>query len=166
MDINSPHSVERYVKEVGQAELVERDCVEHLYCGLPYLVPVVSMIWKTHWIPGPMPYLATPLKMTVLERTKTAIGETISFKAEGTMKLPIFFYFALIYYIPHPGPSHLGIMFSPVKGVELQKWSLSSEPLVTNAPWNNRDTYFIFYSYAANMVPFNLTLELRVNMCT
>lgn len=83
MDINSPNSVERYVKEVQTAELVERDCVEHLYCGLPYLVPVMTMIWKTHWIPGPMPYLITPLKMTIISRKKTAIGENISFKAEG-----------------------------------------------------------------------------------
>lgn len=143
MDINSPFSVERYVNEVSRAELVERDCVEHLYCGLPYLVPVLTMIWKTHWIPGPMPYLETPLRMNILSRNRTSIGETISLKAEG--------------------PSHLGIMFSPVKGVELENWSLSSKPLVANAPWNNRKTYFIFYSYAADMVPFNLTLDLRVS---
>lgn len=83
MDLNSPQSVERYVKEIAQAELVEKDCVEHLYCGLPYLVPVLSLIWKTHWIPGPMPHIGVPLKMTILDRKKTDIGESISFKAEG-----------------------------------------------------------------------------------
>lgn len=83
MDINSPHTVDRYVPEMTQAEPVVRDCVDHLYCGLPYLVPVLTMIWKTHWIPGPMPHLVTPLHMNILNRTKIRDTEIISFQAEG-----------------------------------------------------------------------------------
>lgn len=143
MDLNSPHSVERYVNEVNRAELVTKDCDDHLYCGLPYLVPVLSLIWKTHWIPGPMPHINVPLQMNVLNRTKTSIGESISFQAIG--------------------PSHLGIMFSPTNDVVLDKWSLPSEPLIANKLWNDRKTYFIFYSYADKMVPFNLTLDLKVS---
>lgn len=56
----------------------------------------------------------------------------------------------------------MGIMFSPAVGVELDRWSLKSEPLVAAEPWNKRKTYFVFYAYAADPVPFNLTLYLKV----
>lgn len=68
----------------------------------------------------------------------------------------------MIVLIKHTGPSHMGIMFSPAIGVELEKWNLKSEPLVAAEPWNKRKTYFVFYAYAADPVPFNLTLYLKV----
>lgn len=45
MDQNSPHSVKLLVPEVTNAELVKDDCVQYMYCGMPYLVPALSFIW-------------------------------------------------------------------------------------------------------------------------
>lgn len=48
MDQNSPHSVKSLVPEVANAVLVKDDCVQHLYCGMPYLMPALSLIWYVH----------------------------------------------------------------------------------------------------------------------
>lgn len=83
MDINSPHTVDRHVPHMKNAELVSEDCVKYLYCGLPYLVPVLNMIWKTHWLPGPPPVIVTPVKMQVIDRENIQDGERITVKVEG-----------------------------------------------------------------------------------
>lgn len=83
MDINSPHTVDRHVPEMMTAELVEKDCIDFLYCGLPYLVPVLTMISKTHWVPGPEPRLLVPVKMHVLNRTVIDGGERITVEVSG-----------------------------------------------------------------------------------
>ncbi|KRT84651.1 hypothetical protein AMK59_725, partial [Oryctes borbonicus] len=142
LDINSPHTVDRFVPEVATAQLVDKDCTDYLYCGLPYLVPVLSMIWKTHFIPAPPPIFDKPTVMKVLNRTKTTIGERIT--------------------IEMTGPSHMGFMFSPVSGVELDSWSLSSNPLLTTIPWNQRQTYFIFYGCGYELVPLKFSLNFKV----
>lgn len=142
MDINSPHTVDRYVPDMTNAIPIDQDCADHLYCGLPYLVPVLSMIWKTHWVPGPKPELTHPINMKIVSREKTAIGEKLEFVIEG--------------------PSHIGVMFSSAKGVELHGWDLESEPLLVSNPWQDRDTYFLFYNCGEKIVPFNFTLEFKV----
>lgn len=43
LDMNSPKTVSRIVPEVGNAMKVET-CDKLLYCGLPYLIPIRSMI--------------------------------------------------------------------------------------------------------------------------
>jgi hypothetical protein len=48
MDQNSPHIVKSLVPEVANAELVKDDCIQHLYCGMPYLMPALSFIWYVH----------------------------------------------------------------------------------------------------------------------
>lgn len=47
-DYNSPHTVTSYVPEIANARLVGNDCERHLYCGLPYLMPVLSFIWLVY----------------------------------------------------------------------------------------------------------------------
>lgn len=83
MDINSPHTVDRHVPHMKNAELVSEDCVKYLYCGLPYLVPVLNMIWKTHWLPGLPPVIVTPVKMQVIDREIIQSGEKITVKVDG-----------------------------------------------------------------------------------
>jgi hypothetical protein len=45
MDVNSPRSVVSLVPEMGQATLIDDECEKELYCGLPYLIPVYSIVW-------------------------------------------------------------------------------------------------------------------------
>lgn len=142
MDINSPHILDRHVREVELAELVTKDCIDYLYCGLPYLVPVLTMISKTHWLPGPPPKLLNPIQMTILKREPINIGERLTIKVEG--------------------PAHMGIMFSPVVGVELTSWDIMKEVPLEGPLWNNRKTYFIYYSYGLSPVPFTFSLDLKI----
>jgi hypothetical protein len=48
MDQNSPHTVKSLVPEMANVELVDNDCVEHVFCGMPYLMPALSFIWYVH----------------------------------------------------------------------------------------------------------------------
>lgn len=57
-------------------------------------------------------------------------------------------------------------MFSPVSGVELDSWSLQSEPLLTTIPWNNRKTYFIFYGCGYDLVPLKFSMNFKVLLIT
>lgn len=63
MDINSPHSVDRYVPEMRRAVAVDQDCRDYLYCGLPYLVPVLNMLGRTHWVSTKTAPKTTPIYM-------------------------------------------------------------------------------------------------------
>lgn len=83
MDINSPHIVARSVPQLRNAVLVDQDCKDYLYCGTPYLVPVLTMMWKTHWIPGPTPRIATPVSLEVASRKSIPLGERVFLKVEG-----------------------------------------------------------------------------------
>ncbi|CAH1181734.1 unnamed protein product [Phyllotreta striolata] len=142
MDINSPHTVDRYVPDMKNAQLVTKDCQDYLYCGLPYLVPVLTMIWKTHWLPAGKPPLEIPVVTEILNRTKTNGRERLEFKIQG--------------------PSHMGVMISPALGVEFDSWSLPTDGPVEGPLWNGRKTYFIYYSYGIENKPFVFSIMFKV----
>lgn len=140
-DINSPHTVDKYVPDMRKAMPVDQDCVDHLYCGMPYIVPVMNLIWKTHWLPGPMPQIQYPqVKITPQVQTQSTRGWNITID----------------------GPAHMAILFSPVQGVDLLRWSLSSPPLETTYLWNGRKTYFIYFGRGDKFETFDVNLEFMV----
>ncbi|KAJ3647303.1 hypothetical protein Zmor_019187 [Zophobas morio] len=142
MDINSPHTVDRHVPEMAAAELVDEDCKNYLYCGLPYLVPVLTMLWKTHWLPGPAPELRVPVTMNVLSREPIKDGLRITVEIDG--------------------PTHIDVMISPVLGVTLTEWNLNSKTPLAGPRWNGRDTYFIYYAYGLKRVPLRFYMDFKV----
>ncbi|XP_066142542.1 endoplasmic reticulum metallopeptidase 1-like isoform X2 [Euwallacea fornicatus] len=142
MDINSPHTVDHHVDLMKTAIPVEQDCVDYLYCGLPYLVPVLTMIWKTHWLPGPQPVLLNTVNMTLIERRTISGGERLSFEVSG--------------------PTHLGVMMSPVPGVEIRGWSIPTPEPLAGPLWNGRNTYFIYYAYGLEPVPLRFWIDFRI----
>lgn len=142
MDPNSPHSVDRHVPEMIKAELVDEDCKHYLYCGLPYFVPVTTMLWKTHWLPGPEPKIEIPVTMEVLSKTLIENGVRIAVKVDG--------------------PTHIEVMVSPVLGVDLVRWSLESKKPLKGPLWNGRPTYFIYYAYGLERVPFTFSMDFKV----
>jgi len=142
MDQNSPHSVKLLVPEVTNAELVKDDCVQHMYCGMPYLMPALSFIWKTHWIPGPAPFIQQPVtlslnKSEMLSHDHKRLTFTIT------------------------GPDHMGIMLSPVQDVTLDHWSLDDHKPLAGPQWNGRDTFFIYYAYASDLEPLTFSVDLK-----
>lgn len=65
------------------AKLIVEDCQKYLYCGQPYLVPVQSFIWKTHWLDGPEPQITKETQVKVVERIRNGDEEKIIFKITG-----------------------------------------------------------------------------------
>lgn len=45
MDVNSPRMVTSLIPEMAKAELVKQECEHELYCGLPYFLPVMTIMW-------------------------------------------------------------------------------------------------------------------------
>lgn len=62
------------------------------------------------------------------------------------------------------GPDHMGLMVSPVKGIELLRWSILDDQPLAGPKWNGRETYFVYYSYADKPKPWVFSLELRVGI--
>lgn len=142
LDMNSPQSIETIVPEVVAAMPSAKDCEKELYCGFPYLMPVTTFLGETTWIPGPAPLISIPTKLEVI--SKTAKQHLINFTFNIT------------------GPDHIGIMLSPYKNVHLEKWSILDEKPLQGPMWNDRETYFIYYSCASNCVPYTFSVELNV----
>ncbi|XP_014236089.1 endoplasmic reticulum metallopeptidase 1-like [Trichogramma pretiosum] len=141
LDMNSPYSVQAMVPEVGAAEPTVEDCKQELYCGLPYLVPVTTFLWKTSWIPAPAPIIPIPTTLELIG--KSVKGASINFSFNIT------------------GPDHIGIMLSPYNGLRLKKWSILEEKPLQGPKWNDRETYFIYYSCIKDCEPLNFSLELE-----
>ncbi|XP_025831142.1 endoplasmic reticulum metallopeptidase 1 isoform X2 [Agrilus planipennis] len=142
MDINSPHSVDRYVPEMKDATSLDQDCIDYLYCGVPYLVPVQTFLWKTHWIPSIEPYLTEEAKLNIVKHESIDEGKRITVNITG--------------------PHHIGVMISPKLGVELTKWSLVKGPPLAGPLWNGRATYFIYYSYGVAYAPLEFSMDFKV----
>nr|CAD7263210.1 unnamed protein product [Timema shepardi] len=142
LDLNSPDSVKGIVPEFDRVRLVE-DCEDELYCGLPYLMPVVSFLWKTHWIPAHPPDVPIPTTLSLMStETRPPSIRRLTFNVTG--------------------PDHIGVMLSPVSGVTLDRWSLVEGEPLKSSKWNNRDTYFVYYSYASDPEPLVFWIDLNV----
>lgn len=142
LDMNSPHSVEAIVPEIGAASSTEKDCKEELYCGFPYILPVTTFLWKTSWIPGPAPLITIPTKVDMLVKSTKRTTVTYVFNVTG--------------------PDHISIIFSPYKGIQLERWSVLKEKPLLGPMWNDRETYFIYFACASNCSPFSFSLEFIV----
>ncbi|XP_032686558.1 endoplasmic reticulum metallopeptidase 1-like isoform X1 [Odontomachus brunneus] len=149
-DMNSPHSVESIVPEVAAATPTVRDCEKELYCGLPYLMPVTTFLWRTSWIPGPAPLINVPTNLELISKTRYA--DTIL-----NQQHLINFTFNVT------GPDHIGIILSPYKGVHLEKWTVVEGKPLQGPMWNDRETYFIYYACASDCVPYTFSIELNVS---
>ncbi|XP_046389078.1 endoplasmic reticulum metallopeptidase 1-like [Ischnura elegans] len=149
MDHNSPDVLRNKRPDLlNGAVPVEGDCAEELYCGMPYLMPVLTFIWKTHWIPGP------PISLYSNDTTLELLSR--EFLPNGGIRLTF----------NATGPDHMGLMLSPVHGVELKGWKLmlpdesETEPL-SGPQWNGRETYFVYYGRASSSQPWIFSLDLK-----
>ncbi|KAK6643611.1 hypothetical protein RUM43_005121 [Polyplax serrata] len=142
-DFNSPHSVASYVPEMAHAVTMDKECDKYLYCGLPYLMPVLSFIRKTHWIPASPRRTEKPSSMTVISRT--IIGENVE---RITLEIK--------------GPDHMGLIISPKKNVELIRWSLNNDDPVKGPVWQGQDTYFVYYACSSDPEPWIVSFDCKV----
>lgn len=143
LDVNSPHTLRGLVPEIDNARLVTSDCEKYLYCGMPYFIPILSFIWKTHWISGPP--IEVPLDTTFELLHRKTISQSVQ---------------RLTFNVT--GPDHMGLMVSPVEKAQLLRWSILDEPPLAGPKWNKRETYFVYFSYADKPKPWIFSLDLRV----
>lgn len=60
------------------------------------------------------------------------------------------------------GPDHIGIMLSPYKGLHLKGWNILDEKPLQGPLWNNRETYFVYYSCVKDCEPLNFSVDIEV----
>lgn len=129
--------------EVRSAKLVDT-CDEEIYCGLPYILPVMNFLWVTHWMDTPA--FKVPLETTTTLNSKTMIDRN-TVRLNFTMT----------------GPDHMNLMFSPMTSVTLKRWSIDeSTPLAGSKQFKKRNLYFVYYSYGQTRRPWNFHLDFEV----
>lgn len=143
LDVNSPRSVSSLVPEMSRAQLVHDDCQQRLYCGLPYIIPVQTFIWQTHWITGPSPIISIPTELSLLHReVRPQNIHRLTFEAVG--------------------PDHMTVLVSPREGSELVAWSVDASQPLAGPRWKGRNTYFVYYSCASDPEPWRFWIDFKV----
>ena len=54
------------------------------------------------------------------------------------------------------------LFVSPYPGVELRSWSIVAGPPLKGPSWNNRSTYYVYYSYGSDPQLWNFWMDLVV----
>lgn len=105
---------------------------------------MLNFLWVTHWLDSP-PF-KIPLETEVVLNEKTLISpEVVRLNFTVT------------------GPDHMNLMFSPLNGFELKRWSIDeSPPLAGSKRFKNRNMYFVYYSFGQVNRPWNFHLDFRV----
>jgi hypothetical protein len=61
------------------------------------------------------------------------------------------------------GPDHMGVYFSPKKGISVENWSFVEDEVKSGPIWkDNRLTYFIYYSHGLSPTSWEFWIELKV----
>lgn len=129
--------------EVKSARQVDT-CDEEIYCGLPYILPVLNFLWVTHWIDSPA--FKVPLESTTTLNSKTMISPQLV-RLNFTVT----------------GPDHMDLMFAPMNGFSLKRWSIDENPpLPSSKQFKNRNMYFVYYSYGQERRAWNFHLDFEV----
>lgn len=129
--------------ELKNAKLVDT-CDDEVYCGLPYILPVLNFLWISHW-------LDTPAFKIPMETEITLLGK--SMVSSNVVRLNF----------TTTGPDHQNLMFSPMDTVTLKGWSLDENtPLASSKKFKNRNMYFVYYSYGQTKKDWNFYLDFEV----
>ncbi|KAL0278689.1 UNVERIFIED_CONTAM: hypothetical protein PYX00_000439 [Menopon gallinae] len=142
-DCNSPHTAAPFVPELNYAKQMDKDCEKHLYCGFPYLMPVLSFIRKTHWIVTSPPKIDVDTTMKVVSRAR--LGDDI---VRVTLDIS--------------GPDHMGLILSPKPGVQFDQWSLNDDQPVRGPLWNGQETYFVYYASSSGSKNWEIFVDFKI----
>ncbi|KFM82889.1 Endoplasmic reticulum metallopeptidase 1, partial [Stegodyphus mimosarum] len=141
LDYNGPKMLKKFIDEVRNAEPI--DCDAELACGMPFYMPVISLLRLSYYVSAPKPKIHGHHKF---EMTSKALVSSqiyrLSFSASG--------------------PDHMTVVISPRSGITLPKWSLTSDTPLRSLDWRDRPTYFIYYSYGEYKEPWKFSIDLKV----
>ncbi|XP_054714923.1 endoplasmic reticulum metallopeptidase 1-like [Uloborus diversus] len=139
LDYNGPKMLGQFIEELKGREPI--DCDAELGCGMPFYMPVISLLRKSYYIPASKPQIHAHHKFEMIE--KLVVG-THTYR----MKFRAY------------GPDHMTMILSPRPGVEFSNWTLADGPPLENLDWMGRPTYFIYYSYAEFKEPWTYSIDL------
>jgi len=144
LDVNSPHSIATHAPELMNAHQISQDeCNKELYCGMPYFIPVITFIWKTHWIDTEPLEIEIPLSLNLTYRDYRLNNiQRLSFSVNG--------------------PDHITFLLSLYDNIKLKDWSLSTSEPLKGPLWNGRPTYFVYYACANDIIPWDFWIDLEV----
>lgn len=141
LDYNGPKTLEPYVE--GLKGLKPVDCDGELLCGMPFYMPVVSILKKSFYVSASKPKIQDHRQINLLSLVKVQ---------------PTFY--NLTFRVA--GPDHMTVVLSPKRNVDLVNWTLSNDDPLQGLKWQDRPTYFIYYSYGEYSEPWEFSLLLKV----
>ncbi|CAB3244465.1 unnamed protein product [Arctia plantaginis] len=138
LDANTRYTLDRYM---GPAEEVSpEECARRVYCGVPYYLPVLGLVRRSHRVRAS----AAPL-------VRLEANVTVERRGEGVRALVV---------DVRRAPAHVVLVVAPARGVRLQRCSALAEPLA-GAAWGERRTYFFALHAARAPTAWRVELELR-----
>lgn len=141
MDRNShPEYLIDEMVGMSKAELIETKCTQDLFCGMPfYTTRMLRQSTYSYWIPADQPYFNKQVSLTRIVEKQPV--DRFMFELTGT--------------------DAMGVMISPMPGIEIVKWSFFHEVTETGMDYQGRPTYFVFYSAGIN-APGTFWVDLKV----
>ncbi|BFZ17005.1 hypothetical protein BsWGS_20044 [Bradybaena similaris] len=143
IDYNGGNLMEIYAPEVFARG--RRATCDGVYCGRPYLYPILSQVDARKTYDFPASHLQVP-RVTIEHHNRTLVSDsevTLAFKISG--------------------PSHVTIFISGFPLVRVKNWTCGQEfPVeVFTVPYIKYPTYFIYYSHGWSD---NTTWEFSINV--
>ncbi|XP_015914135.1 endoplasmic reticulum metallopeptidase 1 isoform X2 [Parasteatoda tepidariorum] len=142
LDYNGPKMLKSFIEETKDLEPI--DCDKELACGMPFYMPVISLLSISYYVPAAKPKIHGSHKFEIVSKV---------FLKPNTYKVT---------FRTH-GPDHQTVIISPRAGVTLSKWNVTKEPPLRSLDWVDRPTYFIFYSYGEYKEPWSFSIDLTVS---
>lgn len=142
LDYNGPRMLGQFMEQIKEEEPI--DCDAELGCGMPFYMPVISLLRKSYYVPASKPKIHGHHAFEMISKTLARPNVyRLTFRANG--------------------PDHMTIVLSPQLGVELIDSSLTKEPPLESLKWVDRKTYFIYYSYGEYKKPWTFSIDLQVS---
>ncbi|KAG8179332.1 hypothetical protein JTE90_011596 [Oedothorax gibbosus] len=142
LDYNGPKLLKQFLPEMKDLEPV--DCDAELACGMPFYMPVISLLRTSFYMPASKPKIHTSHKFEMVSKVPlSSKAFRLSFVARG--------------------PDHITIVMSPRPGVQVTKWSFTDNTPLRSRDWVDRPTYFLYYSYGEYTEPWTFTIDLMVD---
>ncbi|XP_014672177.1 PREDICTED: endoplasmic reticulum metallopeptidase 1-like [Priapulus caudatus] len=121
------------------------DCDLHMYCGMPYYLPMAGMMRDTHYLATDVgPHVSIHVNPRLVSRTSLPGNiQRLAFEVKG--------------------PDHMIVTMSPQMEVTLVTWSLGDGiPEPVDMKWGEREVFFVFYSHGEDPGSWYFTIDLKV----
>ncbi|KAF8773225.1 Endoplasmic reticulum metallopeptidase 1 like protein [Argiope bruennichi] len=142
LDYNGPKLLGTFFEQMHGLKPV--NCDAELACGMPFYMPVISLLRTSYYLRAPKPKIHGSHKFELVSKVPlNRFTYRLSFLALG--------------------PDHMTAILSPRRGVYLINWSLTDKQPLRSLDWVGRPTYFLYYSYAEYTEPWTFSIDLVIS---